>query len=72
MPQYDLPGKDSFTYLSQLCKVGLNKRLQNKSTIDVNVYRKRLLYELDIIKKMGFTDYFLIVYDFVKYAKKMV
>ena len=70
MPQYDLPGKDSFTYLSQLCKVGLNKRLQNKSTIDVNVYRKRLLYELDIIKKMGFTDYFLIVYDFVKYAKK--
>ena len=35
----------------------------------INIYRDRLLYELDIINKMGFNDYFLIVYDFIKYAK---
>ena len=42
-------------------------RLKNNVS---DVYKKRLLYELDIIKKMGFPDYFLIVYDYVKYAKK--
>lgn len=70
MPQYNISRRDAFGYLSELCKVGLNKRLEEKENIDVNEYRNRLLYELDIIHKMGFTDYFLIVYDFVKYAKK--
>ncbi|NLD25807.1 MAG: DNA polymerase III subunit alpha [Acholeplasmataceae bacterium] len=64
----DAEGK-SFEYLTALCKVGLTKRLQEKN-VDQKIYRQRLLYELDIIKKMGFADYFLIVYDFVKYAKK--
>lgn len=69
MPKYDLPAKDVPGYLSQLCKVGLNKRLKGQRNIDLDVYRNRLLYELDIIHKMQFEDYFLIVYDFVKYAK---
>ena len=60
---------ESFRYLSELSKVGLNKRLQGRK-VAVEKYRERLLYELDIIKKMGFCDYFLIVYDFVRYAKK--
>lgn len=54
-------------YLKKLSIKGLEIRLNN----NVNeTYKKRLLYELDVIKKMGFPDYFLIVYDYVKYAKK--
>jgi DNA polymerase-3 subunit alpha len=60
---------ESFRYLSELSKIGLNKRLQGRKA-DVKKYRERLLYELDVINKMGFCDYFLIVYDFVRYAKK--
>lgn len=57
----------SFEYLSKLSMQGLTLRLKN----DVpETYKKRLLYELDVINKMGFSDYFLIVYDYVKYAKK--
>lgn len=59
----------SYEYLSDLCKLGLNKRLMNLS-VNYEVYTKRLLYELSIISKMGFCDYFLIVYDFVRFAKK--
>ena len=54
-------------YLVNLSIKGLNKRLCGNIT---SVYKKRLLYELDIIKKMGFSNYFLVVYDFIKYAKK--
>jgi len=54
-------------YLNNLSVTGLKIRLKN----DINeTYKERLSYELDVIKKMGFCDYFLIVYDFVKYAKK--
>ncbi len=66
-PSYGID--NSREYLETLCKVGLNKRLQNRS-VDVNRYRNRLLYELSIIDKMGYNDYFLIVYDYVKYAKQ--
>ena len=54
-------------YLKKLSIKGLEIRLDGKITDD---YKKRLLYELDVIKEMGFPDYFLIVYDYVKYAKK--
>lgn len=71
LPVYDV--SDSKQYLEQLAKVGLNKRLSIKQTnsekYDVNEYKNRLLYELNIINKMGFTDYFLIVFDYVRYAK---
>ena len=54
-------------YLTKLSIQGITIRLKNNVT---EIYKKRLLYELDVIKKMGFSDYFLIVYDYVKYAKK--
>lgn len=59
--------KDSFEFLNMLAKVGINKRLNGKVN---DIYKNRLEYELSIIKKMGFVDYFLIVYDYVLYAKK--
>jgi DNA polymerase-3 subunit alpha len=57
--------EDSKEFLYDLASKGLNKRLNGKVTKD---YSDRLNYELDIISKMGFVDYFLIVYDYVKYA----
>lgn len=54
-------------YLFELCKVGLTKRLNGSVS---KKYIERLLYELKVINKMGFSNYFLIVYDFVKFAKK--
>ena len=58
---------DPFKLLTSLCIKGLNKRKHNEVTDD---YKKRLDHELKIIKEMGFVDYFLIVYDYVLYAKK--
>lgn len=60
-------GVSSSDYLTSLSIQGITLRLNGKVS---EVYKKRLLYELDVIKKMGFSDYFLIVYDYVKYAKK--
>ena len=63
---------NSKEYISGLCKAGLNKRLSNYTNITkakVEEYKNRLLYELSVIDKMGFNDYFLIVYDYVRYAK---
>ena len=58
---------NSSEYLKNLSTLGLTKRLNN--SIPDN-YVRRLNYELDIIDKMGFSNYFLIVYDYIKYAKK--
>ena len=58
---------DSFSFLYNLCVKGLSKRLNGNVTKE---YDERLKYELSVIKKMGFVDYFLIVYDYVLYAKK--
>lgn len=58
---------DSYKYLRELSMRGLNKRLQGNVT---DAYKKRLEYELSVIEKMGFVDYFLIVYDYCLYAKK--
>ncbi len=58
---------ESKKFLFELCKKGLNKRLDSKVTND---YKDRLIYELNIINKMGYEDYFLVVYDFVKYCRK--
>ncbi len=58
---------DSFEFLSNLCFKGLKKRLNNKVS---EIYINRLKYELNVINRMGFVDYFLIVYDYVLYAKK--
>ena len=65
MPIYD-KNIDAYEYLRNLCYKGLNKRLEGNVTKE---YKNRLDYELDIINKMGFCNYFLIVWDYVKYAK---
>ncbi len=58
---------NSYEFLVNLAHKGLTKRLNGNIP---GVYLKRLNYELNVINKMGFVDYFLIVYDYVLYAKK--
>ena len=66
LPSYDVPdGKDAFGYLKELCEDGLSKRY-NPVTDEL---KSRLDYELGVIKNMGFVDYFLIVWDFIHFAK---
>ncbi len=65
LPIYEC--SDPKKYLLELSKKGLSKRLNNEVT---NEYKERLMYELNIINDMGFPNYFLVVYDFIKYAKK--
>lgn len=66
LPVYD-EKIDSYEYLKYLCNKGLLRRLSNK--VDER-YKVRLEKELDIIRRMNFCDYFLIVWDYVKYAKQ--
>ena len=65
MPVYD-DNINSYEYLTMLCNKGLKKRLNNDVS---DVYQERLDYELSVINNMGFCDYFLVVWDYVKYAK---
>ena len=68
LPEFKLPeGYDSLTYLKELCDRGFEERYGGRHP----EYRKQLEYEIDMIEKMGFTDYFLIVSDFVRYAKSV-
>ena len=67
LPEFKLPpGYDSPTYLRKLCGEGFVRCYGDEKP----EYRKQLEYELAMIEKMGFTDYFLIVSDFVNYARK--
>ncbi len=59
--------ENSTEFLRALAKKGLEKRLNGNVS---EVYKSRLMYELSVIEKMNFVDYFLIVYDFVLFAKK--
>ncbi len=66
LPEYDVPdGQDASSYLRGLCESGLKKRYKNVTP----ELEKRLEYELSVIENMGFVDYFLIVWDFVNFAK---
>ena len=68
LPKYPIPKNGNTSeYLCQLCIVGLKKRFKGEN-VDPK-YLKRLKKELDVITKMGFDDYFLIVFDYVRYAK---
>ena len=67
IPKYTNSNEESYNMLCSLSIKGLKKRLNN--AVD-DEYIKRLKYELSVIKSMGFVDYFLIVFDYVKYAKK--
>ena len=67
LPKFPTPdGVSSDTYLEALCYKGLAKRYGSELSV---LHKNRLSYELSVIKKMGFSDYFLIVWDFIKYAK---
>ena len=68
MPKFIGDVSDNNQYLKELAMVGLKKRLIGKK-VNANFYVERLLYELDVIINMGFSDYFLIVYDYIRYAK---
>ncbi len=69
MPSYDTKGSTSNAYLKSLAIMGLKKRLEGKD-VHHDIYQKRLIYELDVIHNMGYDNYFLIVFDFVRYAKQ--
>ena len=66
LPKYDVPdGLTSWEYLNKLCHEGLEERYHPVTS----ELRERLEYELSTIKNMGYVDYFLIVWDFIKYAR---
>jgi DNA polymerase-3 subunit alpha len=67
LPRFDVPqGRDAFDYLVELCEKGLLKRY-GRSTPELE---DRLRFELKTIREMGFADYFLIVWDFIGFAKR--
>ena len=74
LPKFEVPqGYDSWTYLNKLCYDGLKERYgedENAPAGDTGqTLKERLDYELNVIKTMGYVDYFLIVWDFINYAK---
>lgn len=70
VPKFDVPeGYDAFSYLKELCEEGLVKRYGDPPPEDL---KERLAYELDTIRNMGYVDYFLIVWDFIRFAKSQV
>ena len=74
LPHFEVPeGYDSWTYLNKLCYDGLHSRYGDNENAPAGetgqTLKERLDYELDVIKTMGYVDYFLIVWDFINYAK---
>jgi len=68
LPIFDVPNNgDAFEYLREQCETGLSQRYPNVT--DIVPYQERLDFELSVIKNMGFVEYFLIVWDFIKYAR---
>ncbi|MCI9252924.1 MAG: DNA polymerase III subunit alpha [Lachnospiraceae bacterium] len=66
LPKFDVPeGYTSWEYLNKICFEGLKERYPS----DDGTRKERLEYELGVIKRMGYVDYFLIVWDFIKYAR---
>ena len=67
VPHYEVPeGYDSWTYLNKLCQDGMAQRYPE----DDGTLQKRLNHELEIIRNMGFVDYFLIVWDYINYCRE--
>ena len=68
LPNYDVPPEypTHYDFLKELCDKGLKKRYGENLSEEI---QKRAEYELNIIKKMGYVDYYLIVWDFIHYAK---
>ena len=66
LPQFQVPeGETSWSYLNRLCMEGLKRRYPD----DDGTLKARLDYELDVIHTMGYVDYFLIVWDFIHFAR---
>ena len=66
LPKYEVPeGYDSWSYLNKLCQDGMAKRYPN----DDGTLQERLSYELGVIHNLGYVDYFLIVWDFIHFAR---
>ncbi|MBS5117054.1 MAG: DNA polymerase III subunit alpha [Clostridium sp.] len=66
LPRYEVPeGYDSWGYLNHLCSEGFKERYPE----DDGILKERLEYELGVIKSMGYVDYFLIVWDFINFAR---
>ena len=74
LPKFEVPeGYDSWTYLNKLCSDGLAERYGDEHApagSTGQTLRERLDYELNVIRTMGYVDYFLIVWDFINYAKE--
>jgi len=69
LPKFDVPGnRDPYEFLCSLCEEGLKKRCGEAASSPE--YRQRLEYELQVIRQMGYVDYFLIVWDFIRYARE--
>ena len=67
LPHFEVPeGYDSWTYLNKLCQDGMKERYPE----DDGTLQERLQYELSVIQKMGYVDYFLIVWDYINYARE--
>lgn len=67
LPHFEIPGnEDHIEYFNRMCLDGLNKKFNNNPPSE---YCERLKYELEVINSMGYTDYYLIVQDFINYAK---
>ncbi len=71
LPRYEVPdGHTSWTYLQELCQKGLAERYPEQIRAgEDQALKERLSYELNVIRTMGYVDYFLIVWDFINYAK---
>lgn len=80
LPHFDVPADyaDSWEYLNALCEAGFSERYENANApivdgagkpVTLEELRERLTYELNVIRQMGYVDYFLIVWDFINYAR---
>ena len=68
LPYFEAPdGMDNQVYFEKLCREGLVRRYGDSVTDEM---RERLEYEIDVIRRMGYTNYYLIVFDFINYAKQ--
>ena len=67
LPSFEVPdGMDNRQYFEKLCREGLERHYKDAITPEIE---KRLAYEIDVIDRMGFINYYLIVWDFIRYAK---
>ena len=71
LPEYPVPeGYTALSYLNKLCEDGFKARYEGIAEDEENELRARLKYEIDTISNMGFVDYFLIVWDYINFAKE--